>query len=159
MRPSLWSSGQSSGYRSRGPGFDSQRYQNFREVMHLERGPLSLVSTIEGLLKIKSSESSLESREYGCKGCAAPTKQHHSIDKEAGTSPTSGSRSLVTVRSRTQARSLFFCLLLLYSILCMYVSFLYIMVDTIEPIFFCLINTNFLVSSLFFVFLLMVLPL
>jgi hypothetical protein len=31
----------------------------------LERGPLSLVSTIEGLLERKSSGSGLESREYG----------------------------------------------------------------------------------------------
>jgi hypothetical protein len=38
------------GYRYRGPGFDSQRYQIFREVVGLERGPLSVVSTIEELL-------------------------------------------------------------------------------------------------------------
>jgi hypothetical protein len=31
----------------------------------LERGPLSLVSTIEELLQGKSSDSSLEIREYG----------------------------------------------------------------------------------------------
>jgi hypothetical protein len=31
----------------------------------LEQGPLSLVSTIEELLQIKSSGSGLESREYG----------------------------------------------------------------------------------------------
>jgi hypothetical protein len=31
----------------------------------LERGPLSLVSTIEELLEIKSSGSGLETREYG----------------------------------------------------------------------------------------------
>jgi hypothetical protein len=34
----------------------------------LERGPLSLVSTIEGLLGRKSSGSGLENREYGCGG-------------------------------------------------------------------------------------------
>jgi hypothetical protein len=32
-----------SGYRYRGPGFDSRRYKIFREVVVLERGPLSLV--------------------------------------------------------------------------------------------------------------------
>jgi hypothetical protein len=32
------------GYRSKGPGFDSRRYQIFWEVVGLERGPLSLVS-------------------------------------------------------------------------------------------------------------------
>jgi hypothetical protein len=36
-----------SGYKSRGPGFDSQPYQIFWEVGGLERGPLSLVRTIE----------------------------------------------------------------------------------------------------------------
>jgi hypothetical protein len=37
------------------PGFDSQRYQIFWEVVGLERGPLSLVSAIEELLERKSS--------------------------------------------------------------------------------------------------------
>jgi hypothetical protein len=39
------------GYRSRGSGFDSRRYQIFREVVGLERGPLSLVRIIEELLE------------------------------------------------------------------------------------------------------------
>jgi hypothetical protein len=47
-------------YRIRGPGFDSRRYQIFCEVVGLERGPLSLVSTIEELLGRNSSSSSLE---------------------------------------------------------------------------------------------------
>jgi hypothetical protein len=38
-------------YRSRGPGFDSLRYQIFWEVVGLERGPLSLVRIIEELLE------------------------------------------------------------------------------------------------------------
>jgi hypothetical protein len=46
-------------------GFDSRRYQIFWEVVSLERGPLSLVCTIEELLGRKSSGSGLESREYG----------------------------------------------------------------------------------------------
>jgi hypothetical protein len=37
------------GYRSRGLGFVFWHYQIFREVVGLERGPLSLVSTIEEL--------------------------------------------------------------------------------------------------------------
>jgi hypothetical protein len=45
------------GYRSRGPGFDSGRYQIFWEVVDLERGPLSLVNTTEELLGWKSSGS------------------------------------------------------------------------------------------------------
>jgi hypothetical protein len=40
-----------SGYRSRGPGFDSQHYQIFWEVVVPERGPLSLVRIIEELLE------------------------------------------------------------------------------------------------------------
>jgi hypothetical protein len=41
-----------------------QRYQIIREAVGLERGPLSLVSTIEELLGRKSSGSGLEIREY-----------------------------------------------------------------------------------------------
>jgi hypothetical protein len=37
------------GYKSRGPGFDSRRYQIFWEIVGLERGPLSLMSTTEEL--------------------------------------------------------------------------------------------------------------
>jgi hypothetical protein len=36
-----------SGYRPRGPGFDSRRLQMFWEAVGLERGLLSLVSTRE----------------------------------------------------------------------------------------------------------------
>jgi hypothetical protein len=39
------------GYRSRGPGFDSRRYQIFWEVVGLERGPLSIVRVIEELFE------------------------------------------------------------------------------------------------------------
>jgi hypothetical protein len=39
------------GYRYRGSGFDFRRYQIFREVVGLERGPLSLVRIIEELLE------------------------------------------------------------------------------------------------------------
>jgi hypothetical protein len=46
-------------------GFDSRHYQIFCEVLDLERGSLSLVSTIEELLGGKSSGSGLESRKYG----------------------------------------------------------------------------------------------
>jgi hypothetical protein len=43
------------GYRMSGPEFDSLRYQIFWEVVGLERGPLSLVSTTEELLGRESS--------------------------------------------------------------------------------------------------------
>jgi hypothetical protein len=53
------------GYRSRGPGFDFRRYHIFWEVVDLERGPLSLVITIEELLGRNRSGFDLENREYG----------------------------------------------------------------------------------------------
>ena len=40
-----------SGYRYRGLGFDSRRYQIFWVVVGLERGPLSLVRSIEELFE------------------------------------------------------------------------------------------------------------
>jgi hypothetical protein len=49
------------GYRSRGPGFDSRRYPIFWEVVGLEWGPLSLLSTTEELL----GRNGVENREYG----------------------------------------------------------------------------------------------
>jgi hypothetical protein len=57
--PPLWSSGQSSWLQIQRPGFNSWHYQIFW-VVGLERGPLSLTSTIEELLKRKSSSSGLE---------------------------------------------------------------------------------------------------
>jgi hypothetical protein len=58
--PPLWSSGQSSWLKIQRSGFDSRGYQIFWEVMGLERGPLSLVSTADELLGRKSSGSGLE---------------------------------------------------------------------------------------------------
>jgi hypothetical protein len=51
--PPLWSSGQSSWLQIRRPGFDSRHYQILWEVVGLERCPLSLVGTTEGLLDRK----------------------------------------------------------------------------------------------------------
>jgi hypothetical protein len=53
-----------SGYRSRGPGFDSRRFQVFWEAVGLERGPLGLVSVTGELLGRNSSGSGQENREY-----------------------------------------------------------------------------------------------
>jgi hypothetical protein len=52
-----------SGYRSRGPGLDSRRFQILLEAVGLERGPLSLVRTIKELLGRKSSGSGLKNRD------------------------------------------------------------------------------------------------
>jgi hypothetical protein len=81
MRPPLWSSGQSSWLQIQSSGFDSRRCQIFCEVVDLERGPLSLGSTIEEMLERKSSSPDLEGRDYGRRGSAALTTQHPSICK------------------------------------------------------------------------------
>jgi hypothetical protein len=65
--PPLWSSGQGSWLQIQRSEFDSRRYQTLWEVVGLEQGPLSLVSTIEELLEWKSSGSGLENQDYGHK--------------------------------------------------------------------------------------------
>jgi hypothetical protein len=64
LRQPLWSICQSSWLQIHRSGFNSQRYQIFWEVVGLERGPLSLVSTTEELLGRKSNCSGLENRDY-----------------------------------------------------------------------------------------------
>jgi hypothetical protein len=98
-----WSSGQSSWLQIQRTGFDSQRYQIFWEVLGLERGPLSLMSTIEELLGRKSSGSGLESRRNGRTDSSRWPRGTFYAKKLALSSPTSGGRSVGIVRSRTQA--------------------------------------------------------
>jgi hypothetical protein len=74
----------------------------------LERGPLSLLSTIEELLGRKSSGSSLENREYGRRDPSHSPRGSLYPKKLALTSLTSGGRSVGIVRSRTQATELGF---------------------------------------------------
>jgi hypothetical protein len=103
------------GYRCRGPGSipGATRFSEiFWEVVGQERGPLSLVSTIEELLGRKSSRSGLEIREYGRRD-----PLHWSCDtlypqELALASSTSGGRSVDIVRSRTQATEFDFSFLL-----------------------------------------------
>jgi hypothetical protein len=104
-RKPLWSSGQSSWLQIQRSGFDSQRYQVFLEVVGLERGSLSLVSTIEELLKRKGSGSSLKSREYCRNDPLCWPRNTLYPRKLALTSPTSGGRSTSIVRSRTKAKT------------------------------------------------------
>jgi hypothetical protein len=107
VRPPLWSSVQSSWLQIQRSGFCSRRYQIFWKVVGLERGPPSLMSTIEELFERKSSCSGLESQEYGCRD---PSRWPHGIlypRKLAVTLPTRGGRSVDIIRPRTQATELF----------------------------------------------------
>jgi hypothetical protein len=107
-RQPLWSSGQSSWLQIQRSEFDSRRYQFFWGVVGLERGSLSLVSTIEELLGRKSSCSDLEIREYGRRD---PSCWPHGTlypQKLALSSPTSCGRSVGIVRLRTQAKEFSF---------------------------------------------------
>jgi hypothetical protein len=99
----MWSSSQCSWLQIEGFGFDSRRYQIFWEVVGLERGPLSLVSTIEELLRRENSGSGLENREYGRRD---PSCWPHGTlypQKMALTPLTSDGLSVGIVHSRTQA--------------------------------------------------------
>jgi hypothetical protein len=84
-------------------GFDSQHYQVFWEVVGLERGPLSLVSTTEELLGRKSSGSGLETSEYDRRDPSRWARGTLYPQKLALTSPTSCYWSIGIVRSWTQA--------------------------------------------------------
>jgi hypothetical protein len=97
------------GYRSRDPGFDSRRYQIFWEVLGLERGPLSLVSTIEELLGRNSSDSGLENRQYSRGDPLRWPRDTLYPQKFALTSPAGCGRSVGIVRLRTKATEFVFC--------------------------------------------------
>jgi hypothetical protein len=75
----------------------------FWEVVGLERGPLSLVSTIEDLFERKPSGSGLESREYGRTEPSRWPRGTLCPQKSALISPTSGGLSVGIVRSLTHA--------------------------------------------------------
>jgi hypothetical protein len=106
----LWPSCQSSWLRIQRSGFDSRRYQIFWDVVGLERGPLSLVSTIEELLGRKNSGSGLESQEYGRGDPSRWPRGTLFPQKLALILSISDRRSVDIVSSRTQATEL----LLLY---------------------------------------------
>jgi hypothetical protein len=72
--------------------------------MGLERGPLSLVSTIEELLEIEGSGTGLENRDYSSRRSAALTSRHPQT--LALTSPKSDGRSAGIVHSQTKAMEL-----------------------------------------------------
>jgi hypothetical protein len=102
-QPHLWSSGESSWLQIQRSGFHSRRYQIFWEVVGLERGPFILVSTTEKILERRSRGSGLESREYGHSDPSRWPSGTLNSQKLSLTSLTSGCRSVVIVRSLTQA--------------------------------------------------------
>jgi hypothetical protein len=83
--------------------------------MGLERGPLSLVSTIEELLERKSSGSGLESQDYGRRDPSRWPRGTLHPQKLALTPPTSVGRSVGVVRSRTQATEFSFSYIFVYA--------------------------------------------
>jgi hypothetical protein len=85
-RTSLWSNGQSSWLQIQRPGFDARRYRIFWEVVGLEHGPLSLVSTIEELLGRKSSGSCLDNQEYSHRDASYWARDNLYLQKLALTS-------------------------------------------------------------------------
>jgi hypothetical protein len=95
-----------SGYRSRGPGFDSRGFQIFWEAAGLERGPLSLVRTTEELLEGKVA-APVWKTEINDRG--NPLRWPRDTlypQKLAPTSPTGGGRLVGIVRSRIKATQL-----------------------------------------------------
>jgi hypothetical protein len=68
----------------------------------LERGPLSLVITIEELLERKGRSSGPESREYGRRDPSRSPRGTLYLQKLALTPLTCGGRLVGIVRSRTQ---------------------------------------------------------
>jgi hypothetical protein len=90
--------------------FDSQRYQIFWEVVGLERGLLSLVSTTEELLGRKCSGPGLENRDYGCRDPPRWPRNTLYPQKLILTLPTSRGCMVGIVHSLTKARELLlFC--------------------------------------------------
>jgi hypothetical protein len=103
------------GYTSRGPGFDSRRYQIFWEVVTLERGPLSLIRITEELPEWKSSGSGSRKPRFTAVGIRCADHTTSSIRK-ALTSATSGGPMVGIFSLRTKSTEFSFSLVELYTI-------------------------------------------
>jgi hypothetical protein len=90
------------GYRSRGPGFDSRRYQIFWELVGLERGPLSLVRITDELFETKVVAPVYKTEINGHGDLLRwPCDTLYPL-KLTLTSPTSGGRSVGIISWRTK---------------------------------------------------------
>jgi hypothetical protein len=98
-----WSSGQSSWLQIQSSGFDSRCYQIFWQVVGLERGSLSFVSTIEELIERKRDGFSLENPGYGRRDPPRWLRDTLYPQQLVLTSLTSAGRSIGIVCSRTEA--------------------------------------------------------
>jgi hypothetical protein len=89
---------------AKGPGFDSQRYQIFWEVMGLKWGPLSFVRITEELLE-RTVAAPVNKTEINGRGDSLrwPRDTLYQL-KLALTSPTNGGRSVGIVRWQTKTR-------------------------------------------------------
>jgi hypothetical protein len=110
------------GYISRGPGFDSWRYQIFWDVAGLEWGPLSLVRITEELLETEVS-APVYKTEINGRGDSLrwPSDTLYPL-KLALTSPTSGGRSVGIVRLRTKAPEFLFFIYRSFQYLWLYIA-------------------------------------
>jgi hypothetical protein len=97
---------QNSSLQIQGSGFGSRRYHIFWEVVGLEQGPLSLVSTTEELLGRCSSGTGLEKRDNYRRDPPRSPRDTLYQQQLALTSPTSGGRSVGIIRKRTKAMEL-----------------------------------------------------
>jgi hypothetical protein len=92
-----------SSFSTRGPGSIPGATRIFQEVLGLERGPLSLMSTIEELRGRKIRGSGLEIPEYGRRDPSGWPRDTLYPQKLALTLPISGGRSASIVRLQTKA--------------------------------------------------------
>jgi hypothetical protein len=119
------------GYRSRGSGFDSGRYQIFWEVVGQELGPLCRWSTIWEPLGRNNSGSGLEIREYG-RGNPLRWPRDICPLKLALTLPTSGGHSVGIVLSRIKATGLLVLVLVLEVLKNCMAILIFIAIDVIK---------------------------